>query len=414
MKDELAVLIWRRRMSARLKMIREVLKLVVDFWTALYIVVPSLILIVSIYRELLSGLPAWVTPEWEMFLVLGLAFFMARGNLRSYLEETDLTFLYPSSNDFHHLFRFGMQSSLAINNIVILLLIVGLFPFYLHLEAVSIHIWLGIGLWIIVIRSAFLIMLFFLQERASRLAFRLLFLMGFIAIWNRFLMPFIHTGETLYLTLMLGIALFMLVCAMLVKLFLPINNWDKVVKDEANYNIRTMGQLLGYAGKPERKRNGASIWSQKRLGIPFRKIYSLPYFYMKYFLRQKAIWQIFMEICVICLLVTVAPISNWAILGFIAVADLMWGLLIRSVVAENKGKLDQFTQGLDINDNQKGLRNLYIIMMAPLGAFPMFSGLAGTMNLIQVLGGIIILLGWVLISSLLMINISSIKQLIRK
>lgn len=414
MQDKLAVFLWRRRMSAHYKMILEVLKLVIDFWTALYIVIPSLILLVVIYRELLVDLPAWFTPEWEIFLVLGLAFFIIRGNQRSYLNETDLTFLHPDSKQFLRLFRVGMQSNLVINNIVILVMIIGLYPFYLHMEAVSIQLWMGIGLWIVILRTAFLLMLFFLRERWRQIAFRMLFLMGFIMIWNHIIMPFIHTGNSLYLALMLGIALFMLGCALLIKSFWPINNWEKVVQDEANYNIRMMGQLLGYAARPVHKRNGTSIWSQRRLGIPFHKSYSLTYFYLKYFMRLKPIWQIFMEIGAVCLLVAISSVSYWAILGFLAAADLMLGLLVRSVVADNAGKSDQFTLSLDSNDRSKGLRTLYIIIMVPIGIFPAFSGIVGTMNAIQVLGGIIILLAWVIVSAQLMLDFNSLKYFLIK
>jgi len=404
MRDDLAVFLWRRRILARLRTILEVLKLVVDFWTALYIVGPALVLLVYTYLQLLAGLPAWFTPVWEMLLVPGLAYFMASGNPRCYLKETDLTFLYPNSKEFHRLFRVGILSSLALNNLVILLLIVGLFPFYLHLEAVSIPVWLGVGLWILILRIAFLLILFLLRARVSRLGFRLLFLIGFITAWNRTVLPFIHTGSTLDLALMLGIALFMVVIARLVKSSLHLNNWTKLVQDEANYDIQMMGQMLGYAAKPVRKRNGASIWSQRRFGIPFVKRFTLTYFYVKYFLRLKLIWQIFMEICGVCLLVSLSSVPYWVILGFLAAGDLMLGLLVRSVVATNQEKLGLFTQALDIKDSKKGLKKLYIIMLVPLGVFPVFSGLAGTMNGMQVLGGIIILLVWVLFTSRLMLE----------
>jgi len=404
MKDDLAVFLWRRRISSRMKTIFEVLKLVVDFWTALYIVVPAFILLVYTYLQLLVGLPAWFAPVGEILLVPGLAYFMVNGSPRCYLNETDLTFLYPNSTDFHRLFQIGILSSLAINNIVILLLIVGLFPLYLHLQAVSLQLWVGIGLGLIILRTAFLLILFLLRARVSRLAFRVLFFIGFIAVWNRVLIPFIHTGSVLYLALLLGIASFMVIIARLAKAYLPIDNWAKVVQDEANYDIRLMGHLLGYAAKPVRKRNGASLWSQQRFGIAFNKGGTLTYFYVKYFLRLKLIWQIFMEICGVCLLVSISSVPYWAILGFLAAGDLMLGLLVRSVVATNQEKLGLFTQALDIKDSKKGLRNLYIIMLVPLGVFPVFSGLAGTMNGMQVLGGIIILLVWVLFTSRLMLE----------
>jgi len=404
MQDDLAVFLWHRRISARLKTTLEVLKLVVDFWTALYMVIPALILLVYTYLQLLVGLPAWFTPAWEILLASGLAYFMVSGNPRSYLNETDLTFLYPNSRDFHRLFRVGILSSLALNNLVILLLIVELFPFYLHLEAASIPVWLGVGLWILILRTAFLLILFLLRARVSRLGLRVLFFIGFFAAWNRVILPFIHTGSAWDLAFMMGIALFMLVAAMLVKSFLPIDNWAKLVQDEANYDIRIMGQMLGYAAKPVRKRNGASIWSHQRFGIPFGKRYTLTYFYVKYFLRLKLIWQIFMQISAVCLVVSLTSVPYWVILSFLASAVLMLGLLVRSAVATNKEKLDIFTQVLYTNDSKKGLRNLYIIMIGPLVIFPVFSGLAGTMNLMQVLGGIIILLVWVFISSQIMLN----------
>ncbi len=404
MKDDLAVFLWRRRISSRMKTIFEVLKLVVDFWTALYIVVPAFILLVYTYLQLLVGLPAWFTPAWEILLVPGLAYFMVSGNPRSYLNETDLTFLYPNSMDFHRLFQIGILSSLAINNIVILLLIVGLFPLYLHLEAVSIQLWVGIGLGLIILRTTFLLILFLLRGRVNKAAFRLLFFIGFIAAFNRIVIPFIHTGSALYLALLLGIASFMVIIARLAKSYLPIDNWAKLVQDEANHDIRLMGHLLGFAAKPVRKRNGSSLWSQQRFGIAFSKGCTLTYFYVKYFLRLKLIWQIFMEICGVCLLVSLSSVPYWVILGFLAAGDLMLGLLVRGVVAANQEKLGLFTQTLDRKDSKKGLRNLYIIMLVPLGVFPVFSGLAGSMNLMQVISAIIILLVWGLFTSRLMLK----------
>lgn len=131
---------------------------------------------------------------------------------------------------------------------------------------------------------------------------------------------------------------------------------------------------------------------------------TLTYFYVKYFLRLNLIWQTFMQIGAVCLVVSLSSFPYSAIIGFLATADLTLGLLVRSVVVENKEKLDLFAQALDINDSKKGLKILYIIMMVPLGVLPVFSGLAGTMNLIQVISGIIVLLVWVLFSSQLMLR----------
>ncbi|MEA4925502.1 MAG: ABC transporter permease [Syntrophomonadaceae bacterium] len=411
MKDDLVVFLWHRRLSARLKLILEGFKLIVDFWTALYIVIPALILLVYTWLQLLVGLPSWFVPAGEVLLVPVLAWFMASGSPRSYLNETDLTFLQPGSGEFNRLFRVGFLSSLALNNLWILLLMVVLFPFYLHLEAVSLPVWLGVGLWILILRTTFMQILFLIRAWVSRLGFRVLYFMGFIIAWNVVTLPFIRTGGTLYMTLMLGTALFMLVMAMLARLFLPINNWTRLVQDETSYDIQLMGHLLGYAAKPARKRNGTSIWSQHRFAIPFSKRYTLTYLYVKYFLRLKLIWLIFMEIGAVCLAVSLSAVPYWVILCFLAAGDLMLGLLVRSLVAENSGKLDLYIRAFDNRDVINGLRSLYIIMMVPLAFLPVFSGLAGTMSLVQVLGGIIVLLIWVFAALRQLLNSSNIQRI---
>lgn len=393
MRDELALFLWRRRRRARLQTVLDTVKLTVDFWTALYIVVPALTAVFYTYCKLLAGLPAWFIPEGEALLFLGLAWFMAGGNPRCYLNETDLTFLRPDSKTFRCLLGLGLFNSLAIYDTWLLLLIAGLFPFYMHLESISIYLWLGIGLWLIVLRTFFMLIIFMFRTRVSRLGFRLLFFLGIIAAWNRILLPFVHGGGPLYPAGLLGIVVFMMVIALLVKSKWSVN-WIKTVADETAYDVRLMGQLLGYAARPEQKRSGASIWSQLRLGIPFRRQYTLTYFYLKYFLRLKPVWQTFLGIGAVCLLVSLSSLSYGAVLGFLAVAVLMLGLLVRSVVLGNQEKLDQFAGALGINDRRIGLRKLYTIMMVPLSVFPVFGGWAGAMSLTQVLGGIVILGIW--------------------
>lgn len=414
MQDELAILLWRRRMSSRLQLIRDIFKLIVDFWTALYIIIPAIILFVVIYRDLLAGLPAWFQPQWAVFLVLIFSFFLVKGNQRCYLNEADLIFVQPGSRSFQHLFRLGLRSSLAINNILTLFLIMALYPFYLHLEAVSVYAWLWIGLWIIILRTSFLFILFWLQDKRRQIICRALFFFAFFFAWNRVLVPFIQTDKSMYLFMLLGIAVFMLALAMLAKVLWPIRNWEKIVQAEAHYNIHLMSQLLGHQAAPAKKRNGSSLWSQKRLGIPFRRDYTLTYFYTKYILRQKPILQIFLEIFTVCLLVVISSDSFWFMLGFLAVADFMLGLLVKSVVADNAGKLDLFTPGLDITAGRKGLRILYIMIMIPLAILPVYAVFSGVLNGLQLIAGMFTLLLWVFISAQLLLDFTRFKQYLIK
>lgn len=63
--------------------------------------------------------------------------------------------------------------------------------------------------------------------------------------WNLALIPFIHTGNVLYLALMLGIVLSMLAVAVLAKSFLPINNWAKVIITANGFQLINNGKDRG-------------------------------------------------------------------------------------------------------------------------------------------------------------------------
>ncbi len=80
-------------MSVRIRKISDAVKLILDFWTALYIIVPLFIILFYTYQQWLTALPAWFRPEYELLLVLLLAVVAVKGNLRMYIVPADLVYL---------------------------------------------------------------------------------------------------------------------------------------------------------------------------------------------------------------------------------------------------------------------------------------------------------------------------------
>ena len=93
MRQNLAIF-YGKRMSARIRRISDAVKLIFDFWTALYIIVPLFIILFYTYQQWLTALPAWFRPEYELLLVLLLAVVAVKGNLRMYIVPADLVYLF--------------------------------------------------------------------------------------------------------------------------------------------------------------------------------------------------------------------------------------------------------------------------------------------------------------------------------
>lgn len=387
MENNLALFLWRRRWANHLKMIREGLVMICDFWTTLYIIVPALLILGYVYVKLLAALPGWFDPRWEVLLTALLAYFMVRGNLRTYIREADLVYL-NKEKAFDGLVRLGMLSSLLINCLGVLLLLIWLYPFYMHLEAASPVLWLAAGGWVLVLRMISLLLAFHLHTGKTKTVYKMIFMALFITVWNQVVMPFISMGDVWCFTVMIGFLIIMVFAAILSIHFLPVKDWEKLVQEEVAYNIRLLGSLLGYAGKSPRKRHRCSILSKTRLGLPFKSRYTLTYFYLKYFLRNKEVLKLFMQIFSFSILV-IYTLSYMESILFIAAGNFMWGLLVTSIVNDNAGKLKHYTTGLEAKDRVAGLGVLYVIIMTPIYLVPLV--LSGTIPVMHVLQAILIL-----------------------
>lgn len=384
-----AVFLWSRRIKAWMSRIFEALKLIVDIWVALYIIIPFMAIVVWIYRDLLIALPAWFHPEFSILLLSLLGLLMVSGRLRTYLKEADLVFLFSSPGQFRRLFRLGVFTNLFIHGLIILIFTILLYPFYFHLRGASFLSWIGISVWVVGLRMIFLHSTFPLQGRLARHLARALFLAVFINLWLKLVDPFLLSPDFISLLDIMGSVFVLFSLSVVLRWRLPVLNWEEIVARETAFDTRIMGMLLGHAAKPVRKRSGRSRLSPRRLGIPFTKDYALPYFYTKYLLREKQGLWVYLQIIAVCIVMFTAPLVVATV--FWAVANLMIALLVRSIINDGLEKAATLIPNLQ-SKNSKAVNLLYAIFMAPLCLFPMFMSLITSEAFAHVLTGSTIML----------------------
>jgi len=385
-----AVFLWSRRIKAWSGRIFEALKLIVDIWVALYIIIPFLAIVVWIYRDLLIALPAWFHPEFSLLLLSLLGLSMVSGCLRTYLKEADLVFIYSTPREFRRLFQLGVFTNLFLHGLIIVIFMILLYPFYFHLRGASFISWLGIAVWSVGMRMVFLHSTFLLHGKLARDLAKALFLAVFINLWLKLVEPSLASPELSYLLAIMGSIFVLFSLSVVLRWKLPVLNWEEIVVREATFDTRLMGMLLGHAAKPVRKRSGRSWLSQRRLGVPFSKNYALPYFYIKYLLRERNGLWVYLQILGVCILIMFSAPLNVATV-FWAVANLMIALLVRSIINDELEKAATLIPSLKLGVN-RAVNLLYAVFMAPLCFFPMFMGLISPVPFSQVLTGSLIML----------------------
>lgn len=384
-----AVFLWHRRIIAWMSQIFEALKLIVDVWVALYIVIPFLVFVVWIYRDLLISLPAWFRPEFSFLLLSLLGLIMVSGRMRTYLKEADLVFLFSSPQEFKRLFRLGVFTSLLLHSLLILVLVILLYPFYIHLQGASFVSWMGIALWIVGMRMIFLHSTFLLRGKIARGVARAAFLVVFINLWLKLVEPFVLSPDLTYFPAIMGSVFALYTLLVILRWRLPVLDWEEIVAHEATFDTRLMGILLGHAAQPVRKRYGRSRLSRRRLGIPFKKDYALPYFYIKYLLREKQGLWIYLQIMCLCVVVIFTGPPGVAAV-FWAAANLMIALLVRSIINDGLEKAATLMPSLKLGSNRAG-NLLYAVFMVPLCLFPVVMSLVTPATFAQAVSGTAIL-----------------------
>ena len=394
MRQNLAIFLWKKRMSVRIRKISDAVKLILDFWTALYIIVPLFIILFYTYQQWLTALPAWFRPEYELLLVLLLAVVAVKGNLRMYIVPADLVYLFPRPKKFKGLVGLGLLSSFLANSAGVILAMLAVFPLYMHLQGVSFHLWMYIGLWMIAFKMLVLMIKFLVKPGCAKYLkwiFEPLFFLAFILAWQMLVIPYIQTAAQVYIASMLGILLLLVCLAAVIRALFPVQDWEDLANLEAFYDVSLMGLLLGYAGQPLRKRKGYSFWSQRRLGIPFKKAYALIYFYVKYFLRNRSVQTLYFQLFLLGLLVVLFPIPYWVGVGFLMAIIVMLGFLLRSILQENEEKLKPLLFSLTAEEARKGEAVLYNGVLLSICVLPLLAGLIGNTAWLPVIGAILLL-----------------------
>ena len=333
-----------------------------------------------------------VQAGYELLLVLLLAVVAVKGNLRTLVQQ--IWSLFPRPKEFKRLVGLGL--------LMVSWLAVGSswpcwqFPPYMHLQ-VSFHLWMYIGLWMIAFKMLVLMIKFLVKPGCAKYLkwiFEPLFFLAFILAWQMLVIPYIQTAAQVYIASMLGILLLLVCLAAVIRALFPVQDWEDLANLEAFYDVSFMGLLLGYAGQPLRKRTGYSFWSQRRLGIPFKKVYALIYFYVKYFLRNRSVQTLYFQLFLLGLLVVLFPIPYWVGVGFLMAIIVMLGFLLRSILQENEEKLKPLLVSLTAAEARKGEAVLYNGVLLSICVLPLLAGLVGNTGWLPVMGEILLLTGF--------------------
>ncbi len=106
-------------------------RVVIDWTVALYFVVPIIIFVIETYIDWLKAPPIWMHQVTFSMLASILFFFIIQGNIRVFVEEADILFLFQQNQWIRQLNKLGIAYSIVINLFVSLLLFIVLSPFLL-------------------------------------------------------------------------------------------------------------------------------------------------------------------------------------------------------------------------------------------------------------------------------------------
>jgi ABC-2 type transport system permease protein len=109
-----------------------VIKLVADWTVLLYLIIPSVVIFIFVYRSWWSEVPSWI-EGFPMFLLFILLYLLSwSGNIRTYIEEADKVFLIKKFDYIWNLKKWGYSYSIFYQSMVIVGAIVLLLPFLLN------------------------------------------------------------------------------------------------------------------------------------------------------------------------------------------------------------------------------------------------------------------------------------------
>ena len=387
--------LFKRRLQSRWHVSRVLLGLIIDIWVAIYMIVPALILIVSIYRDWLQTLPVWYLPAFQSLWVILIAVFASQGMPRTYLNRADLVLIYPNRRQFKKLLTYGRILSTLLKSIPQLLVLLFAFPFYYHVQGVNLTVWIWVSLWILVIETAIMNINWHLSQRLGKWIFRFVRVVAFVLFmlgWYGFVEPYI-LGYATILPLLFTMLLSIILALIFSSLF-RVYNWDAVVAEEEQIDIERMRLFLGNAAQVvQQGSNGQAHIGKGRMGIPFRKSSVFTYYLVKYFIRKKQLWSQFGNFYALAVLILVQNVPVWVKLVFMVSILIILGVLLQLFWKEHSQDLFLRMLPLQWGDIQQGVKIGYYLVLGPFCMLFLITALLGIMwwNAVVVVIGLLLL-----------------------
>ncbi len=364
---DISAWLFKRGLQGRWRVGKELLMLTLDFWVALYIVIPALILIGCTYSEWLQALPNWYRTDFHGMWAALIALLVTRGIPRTYLGRSDLVLIYPYRQQFRKLMAYGQILSTFLKSVPLLLALFFAYPFFYHVQSVNIHAWLLTAFGILIFKTIVLQINWHLVQHLGRWFFRL-YSVGMFAVlwwgWYRIIEPYI-LGNSTIISLVFALVLAIALTAFINRKF-KVCDWDAVVTEEENQDIDKMRLFLGNAAQVEKQGRSKQIHIGKgRMGIAFRPSRVFTYFFVKYFIRKKQLWQDFGQFYALAVVVLLQNVPFGAKSVFMIAVLLGMGGMLQLYWKEHSQDLFLRMLPMQWNDIQQSIKISFYIILWP-------------------------------------------------
>lgn len=385
---QLAWWMWQQRMRYRLKLWWDLITLVIDVWVLLYLVIPAVIMAGWYYMAWLQQLPAWFQPHYLVAMPPLLAIIMLVGSPRTYLCRADLVYIFPHKQSFRLLTRAGKLVSTMIGSLLLLAFWWGIYPFYQPVESVSPILWLNLGVMLLIMRWAILQLKWKLRAiLPSNFSYWLL-TAGLWLAWSY------SVGRNL-----LGATPFEIKVIAAIWILLPlilawrikVSRWESIIADEEYQDLQLMRMFLGHAAQASLPagRSGRARWWLGRMGIPFNSDYTLAYFFLKFLLRKRKIWSIYVQVYLLVVIVAVQNLTYQFQLLMLALGVGAVGMLTELLWREHAEDLFLRMLPLTWDNCRRSVTKILLVVTLPLALVPLIIAATGAVTWSLAIAGVV-------------------------
>lgn len=360
--------LFKRRIQKRWHMMKVLSGLIIDFWVAVYLVIPALVLFVSTYRDWWQALPAWYLPAYQGLWAAVIAWLVCRGKTRTYLTRADLVLVYPNRSEFARLLTYGQIVSTLLHSLPLILVMVLAYPFVHHVQEVRLTAWLGMGAWVLALKAIVLNINWHLSQRLGKWRLRLTTAIAFVIVlwgWYGLAEPY-FSGRSTFFPLLWAVVLAMILAVFLSRRF-RINDWDSLMAEEEYLDIDMMPLFLGHGAQVEQQGRSGQVHIVKgRMGIPFQPARVFTYFFLKHLLRKKNLWTQFGQFYLLAAVIGLQNVPFWVKIGFIAAILIALGATLQLFWKEHSQDLFLGMLPLSWEDVKQGIKLVFYLMTLPL------------------------------------------------